>query len=436
MKHRILLIEDDNKLRRILQLVLRGAGYDVPAAADGHEGAALWQKTSPDVVVTDLKMAPGDGLFVLAYGRSHDPETPIILLTAYGTVETAVLAMKDGAFDYLTKPVDNNELLKTVADALSSRPDPTAEAQKVVGTSAVMESVLHSITIFAATDSAVVISGESGTGKELAARAIHKASKHPDGPFIRINCAAIPADLLESELFGHLQGAFTGAVASREGAFILANGGTIFLDEIGDLPLALQPKLLHAVEEKTITPVGSNIPRAVKVKILSATNRDLARMVAEKTFRQDLYFRLNGLHLHMPAVRDRQGDLSLLLDYFRQLFCRRLKKKIRFSRESIGLLQEYPWPGNVREIKNVIERAVLTSNGQEIMPADLPSSIQVKAEDLPRSTDLNDREQQFIAAVLQECDWNQSEAARRLGISRNTLRYRMKKYGLKKTSVQ
>jgi len=436
MKNKILLIEDDDRLRRILQLVLLGAGYEVQTAADGRAGIANWQEQQPEVVLTDLKMAPGDGFSVLAFGKKNAPKVPIILLTAFGTVETAVLAMKDGAYDYLTKPVDNNELLSIVAEALSSRQNPSDEAKELVGSSSAMQKVLHSIKIFAASDSSVLISGESGTGKELVARAIHQASKHPDGPFVRVNCAAIPAELMESELFGHTHGAFTGAVANREGAFLQAHGGTIFLDEIGDLPLALQPKLLHAVEEKTITPVGSNTPKKIKVKILSASNRDLVQMIADKTFRQDLYYRLNRVHLHMPPVREREGDIDIFLDHFMQFFCRKLQKsRIVFARESIELLLKYPWPGNVREIKNVIERAVLTCEGNEITPANLPSSIQAnklteRKKAVPSSTDLNGREQQLIATVLRDCNWNQSEAARKLGITRNTLRYRIKKYGI------
>ncbi len=437
MKKKILLIEDDDRLRRILQLVLQGADYNVQTAADGREGIAAWQQEEPDAVLTDLKMVPVDGLAVLAFGKKHAPQIPIVILTAFGTVETAVSAMKDGAFDYLTKPVDNDKLLSIVEKALVSNPSRTDSTRELLGSSAVMRKVQHDISIFAATDSSVLISGESGTGKELAARAIHRASRHAKGPFIRVNCAAIPADLIESELFGHVKGAFTGATTSREGAFASAAHGTIFLDEIGDLPLDLQPKLLHAVEEKSITPVGSNRATTIKVKIVSASNQNLSRMINEKTFRQDLYYRLNRVHLHMPPVRERKEDLQLLLDHYLQLFCKNLEKEqINFAPESIVLLHSHPWPGNVREIKNVIERAVLSCDGENtITPTQLPSSICSGNTANPKqrgeeSTDLNDRERQLIVTVLQDCHWNQSEAARALGITRNTLRYRIKKYSI------
>lgn len=438
MKNKILLIEDDNRLRRILQLVLQDAEYEVQTAADGQEGIAIWQKWQPDVVLTDLKMQPVDGMAVLAFGKDYDARTPIVILTAFGTVETAVLAMKEGAFDYLTKPVDNHELLVIMAEALESRQAPAQDAKELIGKSTIMQKVQEDIKRFASTDSSVLISGESGTGKELAARAIHQASQHPLGPFIRVNCAAIPHELLESELFGHVKGAFTGATTDREGAFSRADGGTIFLDEIGDLPLELQPKLLHAVEEKTISPVGSGKTQKIKVKILSATNRNLGKMLAEKTFREDLYYRLNTVPLHMPPVRQRDGDLALLIDHFLGIFSKKFAKPhIMLTPESSKLLQAFTWPGNVREVKSVIERAVLSCEETTIKPEHLPSTIQMacqvdRRKRVPVSTDLQDREEQLITTVLQDCNWNQSNASKRLGITRNTLRYRIKKYGISK----
>lgn len=436
MSHKILLIEDDDRLRRILQLVLLDAGYAVQTATDGEEGIKLWQQSQPDVVLTDLKMQPVDGLAVLNFGKNNAPSTPIIILTAFGTVETAVLAMKEGAFDYLTKPVDNLELLEIITEALNTRQEDDAAHKELLGSSPAMEQIKQNIKRFASTDSSILINGESGTGKELAARAIHQASENRSGPFIRVNCAAIPRDLMESELFGHIQGAFTGATADRQGAFTRADGGTIFLDEIGDLPLELQPKLLHAVEEKMITPVGSEKAKQINVKILSATNQDLKEMLDQKTFREDLYYRLNTVHLHMPPIRERGGDISLLLDHFLHLFCTKFDKpQLTLASESSKLLHACPWPGNVRELKNVIEWAVLSCEEREIKPEHLPSAIQEQRQQArsprgPASANLHDRERQFITKVLQECSWNQSEAARTMGISRNTLRYRIKKYGI------
>ncbi len=436
MTKKILLIEDDDRLRRILQLVLLDAGYDVETAADGGEGIASWQQYQPDVVLTDLKMEPVDGLAVLRFGKEYDAQLPIIMLTAFGTVETAVSAMKDGAFDYLTKPVDNMELLAVVAEAFQSRQKIGGGDNELIGSSARMDQVRQSIKLFAVTDSSVLITGESGTGKELAARAVHLQSAHAEGPFVRVNCAAIPRELLESELFGHKKGSFTDATADRKGAFVQADGGTLFLDEIGDLPLELQPKLLHAVEEKMITPVGSSEAQQVAIKIVSASNQDLEKMLVEKTFRQDLYYRLNTVHLHMPPVREREGDLDLFLEYYLRMFSRKFdKQQPMLTAESLELLHGYPWPGNVREIRNVVERAVLTCKGGEITSAQLPTAIREQQQDTAqkvreKSTNLNGQEQQLIITVLQECNWNQSAAARKLGITRNTLRYRIKKHGI------
>jgi DNA-binding NtrC family response regulator len=439
MSKKILLIEDDDRLRRILQLVLTDAGYDVHTAADGREGISAWSAYNPKVVVTDLKMEPLDGLAVLNWGQIHAPQVPIIILTAFGTVETAVSAMKNGAFDYLTKPVDNDELLDVIRDALTEEKTEATGEEALLGNSEALKKIESSIRLFASTDSSVLITGESGTGKELAARAIHRLSPMADGPFIRVNCAAIPRELMESELFGHTKGAFTSAVNDRKGAFQQAHEGTLFLDEIGDLPLELQPKLLHAVEEKTVVPVGSGNEHPVNVKILSATNQNLEHMIADKTFRRDLYYRLNTVHLHMPPVRDRPDDLELYLEHFLKLYSRKFDRpQPAISESARTLLRAYSWPGNVREIRNVMERAVLTCRSEVITPELLPSALHQSEEKTEvktalLSTDLLQQERALITKVLHDCDWNQSKAARELGISRNTLRYRIKKYGISKT---
>jgi len=436
MSAKILLIEDDDRLRRILQLVIHNDGYTVKTAANGREGISVWQQWHPDVVITDLKMQPGDGMAVIRFGKEYNDQLPIVILTAYGTVETAVMAMKDGAFDYLTKPVDNVELLSVIKDALHSGKNELAETKELLGVSPQMAKIRREISLFASTDSSVLISGESGTGKELAALEIHRQSTYRNGPFVRVNCAAIPRELLESELFGHRKGSFTGATQNRKGAFLEADGGTLFLDEIGDLPLELQPKLLHGVEEKSVTPVGSSYPRNISVKIVSASNRDIEKMLAEKSFRQDLYYRLNTVHLHMVPLREREGDLDLLIDYYLQVFSEKFGCRLPvLAAETSPLLNQYPWPGNIRELKNIMERAVLTCRGMEIIPDHLPSSIRNQkpagSEKIElSSTDLRQQEEQLILTVLRECDWNQSQAARKLGISRNTLRYRIKKHEL------
>ena len=436
MTEKILIIEDEQRLRRILKLVLQDAGYEVHTAADGREGIQCWQKLMPDVVLTDLKMEPVDGLEVLQYRNRHGLNAPLIVLTAFGTVETAVGAMKEGAFDYLNKPVDNDRLLDVVARALASRPDKRDTDYAMIGTSPVMEKIRRQITLYAAGTSAVLITGSSGTGKELAARAIHAASPKKNGPFIKVNCAAIPGELLESELFGHKRGSFTGASTDFSGAFSRADTGILFLDEVGDLPLALQAKLLNAVEEKTINPLGSETSIPIDVKVLSATNHDLPGMILQNTFREDLYYRLNTIHIHIPRLCNRREDIELLVITFLARFSKSANKTIpAISEDVIRLLHAWTWPGNIRELSNVIERAVLTCGEGPITPDHLPRAIREMKTTLKtgvkEAMNLNSREKKLIIAALNACKWNQTRAAEKLGITRNTLRYRMKKFGIK-----
>jgi len=439
MPRKILILEDEARMRRLLELVLREPGYQVRTAADGRQGIALWKQWQPDLVLSDLKMPRVDGLEVLRFRNSHFPATPIILLTAFGTVETAVAAMKEGAFDYLTKPVDNNQVLELVAKALSTAGSPGGDNFRMIGSSEVMRKLRGDIRMVAETDSSVLITGESGTGKELVAKAIHDANGGQDSPFIRINCPAIPKDLLESELFGHRRGAFTGAVEDHKGAFISADNGTLFLDEIGDLPLDLQPKLLHAVEQKRVTPVGGSQSLKVRVKILAATNCELEAMVTRGAFRQDLFYRLNTLRLHLPPLRERSGDIEELARHFLTRFCSRYRKKaMALDERALNRMREYDWPGNIRELSNILERGCLQCRGQ-FFTADLFSQVMGKvktvAEDhlAPENGfDLAGRERDMIARVLEQYHWNQSRAALALGITRNTLRYRIKKYGIRK----
>ncbi len=435
MKGKVLLIEDERKLRRVLELVLEEAGYSVKTAADGSAGIACLERWEPDVVVTDLKMKPAGGTEVLKFRNQRYPAIPCIILTAFGSVATAVEAMKMGAYDFLTKPVDHNQLLEVVDQAMSEKIRKEAHVYKLLGNSAAMKKVRDEIRVLASTDSAVLIQGESGTGKELAARAIHAASPRRKGPFVRINCASIPKDLLESELFGHKKGAFTGATEDRKGVFTIADGGVLFMDEIGDLPLDLQPKLLHAVEEKEILPVGGRQAQKVSVKILSATNLDLQEMVDNKRFRMDLFYRLNTMVLNMPPLRERKEDVAVLAEHFVSIFCEQLgSRKLTISQAAMDTLHEYYWPGNVRELRNVMERAVLVCRGDEITPEHLPESIQAKCpvKDVAKksSLDLIAKEQEMLVRALEECRWNQSEAARKLNITRSALRYRLKKYGI------
>jgi len=440
MSERILLVEDEQRLRRVLQLVLSDAGYTVKIAADGGEGIKVWQQWQPHLVITDLKMKPLDGLEVLRYGSEQEPDIPCLILTAFGTVAGAVEAMKNGAYDFLTKPIDHGQLLEVVQLALADSELKQGKSdQELIGDSEVMTGVRREIRLLAETDSAVLIQGESGTGKELVARGIHATSSRSSGPFVRINCAAIPRELLESELFGHRKGAFTGATENREGAFMRADGGVLFLDEIGDLSLELQPKLLHAVEEKEITPVGADIPQPVCVKILSATNQDLEAMIGKKQFRLDLFYRLNTMQLLLPPLRERGGDVELLADFFLHGFGQKFTRpQLRLGQEVLRFLKSYDWPGNVRELRNVMERAALICREPELSLQYLPEAISgqqaiVKGKDGENLyLDLVAREQELLHTALQQCNWNQSQAARKLNISRSALRYRLKKYGIKR----
>ncbi len=437
-KPKILLVEDEERLLRIISLVFQDNGYDVKTAAEGGQAMSLWQKWHPDLVITDLNMKPVDGMALLRFGRLNYSTVPLIILTAFGSIETAVDAMKKGAFDFLTKPVDHKQLLEAAAHALNENTYDADPIDGLLGTSSIMEKIRQDIALFASTDSSVLIQGESGTGKEIAARAIHISSDRKDGPFVKVNCAAIPKDLIESELFGHKKGAFTGALQDRKGAFISADNGVLFLDEIGELPLELQAKLLHAVEEKTITPIGSNREISISVKIVSATNQNLETMISLSQFRSDLYYRLNTVNLDMPPLREKKSDIPELVCFFLEKFCRDFAKPtLLVSDDALQCLKKYTWPGNVRELKNIMERVALTCTDTQVESPHLPAYIITPK---PASEDnilhLGDfdmaaQEQSLMLAAMDHCGWNQSQAARKLGITRGALRYRLQKYGIK-----
>ncbi len=435
MTVRILLVEDEEKLRRLLQLVLTDAGYEVQTAIDGGSAIKLWKKWQPSLVLTDLMMEPLDGLHVLRYGQDQDPGTPCIILTAFGTVATAVDAMKKGAFDFLTKPIDHTQLLEVVKQAIETGLTTKHSPQGLPGSSEVMQALRNEIESLASTNSAVLILGESGTGKGLVAKEIHKASKLQNGPFVHINCASIPAELLESELFGHKKGSFTGATENHDGAFARADGGILFLDEIGDLPLSLQPKLLHAVEEKEFLPVGGTKPLAVSLKILSSTNLDLKEMVSRKEFRMDLFYRLNTMQVTLPPLRNRGNDITELANTFLAFFSKEFGyQKSTLTEEVQDILQTYSWPGNVRELRNVMERAVLRCPGKKLTGdciSDLVSTgDNTQSQKTTTYLDLAAKEQELLLAALKQHNWNKTHAAKDLKISRSALRYRLKKYGI------
>ncbi|NPA94979.1 MAG: sigma-54-dependent Fis family transcriptional regulator [Thermodesulfobacteria bacterium] len=436
-RKKVLVIDDEAKMRRILQLMLEQAGYEVMTADSGEDGIEKWMKWQPDVVLTDLKMPKMGGMEILDFKNKSGLSAPLIILTAYGTIPSAVEAIKKGAFEYLTKPFDNNQVKAIVAKALEQnviRHGTTVTPKEIIGSSKPMRQVLEDMAAVANTDTSVLITGESGTGKELVARGIHAMGNRRNKPFVKVNCAAIPKDLLESELFGHKKGAFTGATQDRTGKFLQADKGVLFLDEVGDLPLSLQPKLLNAVEEKMITPVGSSKSFKCDVKIISATNQDLKAMVEQRRFRQDLHYRLNIFNIHIPPLRERKEDIPLLVDYFLKYFCNRFgRRPLTIDPGALQQMQCYPWPGNVRELRNVVERMILKCRKDQIGHDDLPEEIRTCGNEPPKADscmDLHAHEKHLIIEALEKTGWNQVRAAKLLGITRNTLRYRMKKYAI------
>jgi len=374
----ILLVEDKDSLRAMLRHALESQGHVVIEARDQNEAVEALRTGRPGLVLSDLRLTEGDGFGVLRAAKELDPELPVVVMTAYGSIEDAVEAMKEGALDFLAKPVDPDHLLLLVERALSQRRLITENillkeelaqrrgAPQIVGEDPRLKQVTIAMHRAAASDATVLIEGESGTGKELFARAVHALSPRADGPFVAINCAAIPETLLETELFGHEKGAFTGASQRKPGKFELAHRGTLFLDEIGDLPLTLQAKILRALEEKQFERVGGTTLLHVDVRVVAATNRNLKAAVAARQYREDLYFRLSVFPITIPPLRERPGDIALLARYFVERFCRELRKKVMLAPDAIDAMQAYSWRGNVRELQNCMERAVILTDGDSI----------------------------------------------------------------------
>jgi two-component system NtrC family response regulator len=446
----ILVVDDEGAQLELVGGFLRKRGFEVALAPDGQEALARVRREPFDLVLTDQKMPELSGLQLLEAVRALNPETPVIIMTAYGTIETAVAAIRAGATDYLTKPLDLDELLHRVhqtrerqrlltenrdlRQALHER----HRVEGIIGESGRMQEVLSLVRRVAPSDATVLIRGESGTGKELIAKAIHYASSRASGPLVRVNCAALPENLLESELFGHEKGAFTGAIASRKGRFELADGGSLFLDEIGDLPLHLQIKLLRVLQEREIERVGSSQAMPVNVRVLAATHRDLEALVRAGQFRDDLYYRINVVTISLPSLRDRREDLTLLIDHFLTTFAAKNGKRIRgLTREAREALLRYDYPGNVRELENLIERAVVLTRDDVIGLADLPLSLVDPSVSGPETRDersltaaVEGLERRMIREALAWAGGVQTRAAERLGISERVLRYKLKKYGL------
>jgi len=460
----ILLVEDKDSLRAMLRHALEAQGHMVVEARDQPEAEAALQRSRPAVVLSDLRLPEGDGFGVLRASKDLDPQLPVIVMTAYGSIQDAVAAMKEGALDFLAKPVDPDHLLLMVERALAQRRLATENlllkeelaqrrgAPQIVGDDPKLKQVSVTLHRAAATDTTVLLEGESGTGKELFARALHALSPRADGPFVAINCAAIPETLLETELFGHEKGAFTGAAARKPGKFELAHRGTLFLDEIGDLPLSLQAKILRVLEEKRFERVGGTLPLQVDVRVVAATNRNLKAAVAARQYREDLFFRLSVFPIVIPPLRERPDDISRLARFFIDRFCRDLNKKaLVLSTAAEDDLRHYAWPGNVRELQNCIERAAILTEGDTIHPrhlnlsfrTPLPSHAPADDEQSPwtkidLSGSLGDASRRVLAEVerrkieqaLREASGNRGRAAEILQVSYKAFVAKLREYGL------
>ena len=446
----LLLVDDDRQVLHSMADWLREIGYRVDTGATVADAKAALDRRGFDLVLVDVRLADGDGFDVLAQSRQKQPDTPVVLITGYGSVETAVEAIRAGAFDFLTKPIIDEELEMSIRRALNQRKlveenrnlaaqlDARYGLEHIVGHDHRMTRVFEMIDSVADTKATVLITGESGTGKSMIARAIHRRSSRRDGPFVEVACGALPETLLESELFGHVAGSFTGATGDKVGKFKQADGGTIFLDEIGTSSPGMQVKLLRILQDYTFEPVGGTKSYKIDARVILATNDDLAERVAAGTFRQDLYYRVNVINIELPPLRQRVADVPLLAKHFLDQVCAESGKKVHgFTDEAIETLQRYDWPGNVRELQNCIERAVLLGKGDMVRVEDLPTTLAVSRplslEPLGQRTlkqAMANPERQIILDVLEAHQWNRQASAEALGVNRTTLYKKMKKLGL------
>ena len=451
-RNTVLVVDDDKAHRTMLKTLLSGWGYAISEADDGSTAIEMARENPFDLVLMDIRMIKVSGLEALGEIKNYNPAIPIIIMTAYSSVETAVEALKKGAYDYLTKPLDFDELRLTMERAmdhthlkeenrlLKASLGEKFDRHNIIGNSPQMIDLFETIAQVAPSEATVLITGESGTGKELIAGAIHYNSERKDGPFVKVNCAALTETLLESELFGHEKGAFTGAHRRKDGQFSLADGGSLFLDEVSEMPLSMQVKLLRVIQEREFTRVGGEEVIRVDVRIIAATNKDLAEEMAAGRFREDLYYRLNVVTLKMPPLRERKDDIPLLAQHFLKTFAEKNQKRIKgFTPQAMGRLLSYDWPGNVRELMNAVERMVVLSRVDYVDEPDLPPGILEQSGekagipgplDLPADLPLEEVEKASILKTLQSAGGNKSEAARRLGITRRTLHQKLKKYGV------
>ena len=449
MSARILIIEDEEKLRRVMELQLRTAGFDVDQAGAAEEGLRL--ADSADLIITDLRLPGIDGLQLLSTLRERGLQTPIVVMTAFGSIETAVEAMKAGAVDFLPKPFSLDHLMAVVGKALELRTlrdenrklreelDHRYQFDNIVGRSPAMREIFATIERVAPTRATVLLAGESGVGKDMIARAIHQHSPRRGHPFVKINCTALPENLMESELFGYEKGAFTGANVSKPGKFEQADTGTVFLDEIGDVPASIQVKLLRVLQEREFERLGSNKIRHIDVRVLAATNVDLRAALEQGTFREDLYYRLNVMPISIPPLRERREDIPFLAEHFVHKLAKDLGSVAQaISEEAIQKLMQYHWPGNVRELENVIERSMVMASQPVLSAADIRLDTAPRAQrpasnseySLPDGMTLDEYEQAVIRDALKRANGNKSQAARMLGLTRNALRYRLSQMGM------
>jgi two-component system response regulator HydG len=450
MKTKILVVDDEAPHRQMLDAVLSVEGYEIHHAGDGQEAISLVEERFYDLILMDIRMSKVGGIEALKKIKKISPGIPIIIMTAYASVDTAVDALKSGAYDYLTKPLDIEELKILVKKALHHRKleqenvylkerlGDRFDFSNIIGRSTAMQGLFETIALVAPSEATVLIAGESGTGKELIANAIHQNSPRANRPFIKVNCAALPETLLESELFGHEKGAFTGALARKQGRFQLAHTGSIFLDEVGEMTPTTQTKILRVLQEREFEPLGSTQTVKVDTRVIAATNKNLLEEIEQGNFREDLYYRLNVVNLEVPSLRERREDISLLADYFLKKYVEKNRRLIKgFTPRAMDLLIRHSWPGNVRELENVVERAVIMARGDLISQGELPDAIrdldgetEKTAVDLSPGRSLKEVERDMILRTLEDTGGNRTRTAEILGISRRTLQLKLKEYGV------
>jgi two-component system response regulator PilR (NtrC family) len=451
---KILIVDDEKSMCQYLSIMLKKEGYKVKTASSGTKAVAEVKESNYDVVITDIRMEGMDGIEVLTAVKEVDPSIPVIIMTAYASQKTAIEALNNGAFHYLIKRAAKNDQIKMVIrnalDVHRVKSENTFlkrqlkskdDFKEIIGKSEEIRKVFTLVDKVADTDSTILVCGESGTGKELIARAIHYRSERASSPFVSINCGALPENLLESELFGHVKGSFTGAIKDKDGLFKVASGGTFFLDEVGETSPAIQVKLLRVLQEREIIPVGGTSPIKVNARLIAATNADLERAVQEDTFRADLYYRLNVIPIVIPPLRYRRDDIPLLVEHFLEKASAKTGEKKKISKEAMGLLTEYDFPGNVRELENIMERAVILQEGEQVDVEDLPDKVRSKSSgrrglgiDRAQMT-LEELEKEYLISVLEETNWQKKKASSILGINASTLYRKIQRYGLERELV-